>query len=87
MRRTPRKRYDTDALMLTPEWRRLRLMVLARDRYTCWVCGQYADTADHLIPRAVGGSDDLANLAACCRHCNFSRRHTVVDVPVQTVPW
>ena len=28
---------------------------------------------EHLVPRARGGSDDLANLALACRNCNGSK--------------
>ena len=27
-------------------------------------------TVDYLIPRSLGGSDDLDNLALACRRCN-----------------
>jgi 5-methylcytosine-specific restriction endonuclease McrA len=33
-------------------------------------------TTDHVIAVALGGSDQLDNLVACCRHCN-SRKHTM----------
>jgi len=34
-------------------------------------------TIEHIIPRAHGGTDDLANLALACDRCNFEkgRRH------------
>lgn len=31
-------------------------------------------TADHIIPKAVGGTDEVANLRVLCRACN-SRKH------------
>lgn len=51
-------------------WRRIRLAVLDRDNWTCTYCGRPADQCDHVVPRAAGGSDDLANLVACCGVCN-----------------
>ena len=46
-------------------WRRMVATVLRRDNGICWICGQPgADTADHLLPRALGGPDTLDNLRA-----------------------
>jgi len=45
----------------------------------CWICGgPFTDpndppVADHVIPRADGGSDDLTNLAPAHRSCNGRR--------------
>ena len=45
----------------------------------CHLCGQpFSDpsdpaVADHVIPRSLGGSDDIANLAPAHRSCNGRR--------------
>lgn len=57
----------------TRAWRQLRLEVLDRDGWVCHWCGAPASHADHLIPRARGGTDDPDNLAASCARCNLSR--------------
>jgi 5-methylcytosine-specific restriction endonuclease McrA len=36
----------------------------------CWMCGEDADTLDHVIPLARGGSNWPANLRPACRRCN-----------------
>lgn len=60
----------------TRAWRRLRLLVLERDRYRCQVdgCDQPANTAGHLDPLCEG-NPRLAPLdrlrAECARH-NYS---------------
>lgn len=43
--------------------------------YTCWLCGlPGADSADHVIPRSLGGAVyDLANLGPSHKRCNFAR--------------
>ena len=38
------------------------------------VCTGIADTCDHVIPKARGGTDDLANLVPACRACNSAKR-------------
>lgn len=41
----------------------------------CWMCGNPADTVDHMIPLSRGGSNWPANLRPACRSCN-SRKGT-----------
>ncbi len=59
-------------------WRRLVAATLARDGYRCQMtrngarCGLPATTADHIIPRALGGTDTLDNLQAACVPCNLA---------------
>lgn len=60
-----------------------RLEVFERDGYRCRWCsaelerergdGGRPPELDHVVPRAAGGTDDLANLVAACRPCNRSR--------------
>lgn len=65
----------------TWRWRQIRATVLARDGYSCVVCGARATQVDHVVPRAAGGSDDRANLRSLCGTCHRaktthdSRRH------------
>ena len=41
---------------------------------SCWLCGTPgADSIDHVVPRAAGGGDDLANLRPAHRRCNSRR--------------
>ena len=55
----------------TQRWKRLRLVILARDGYTCYACGGEANEVDHIYPRAKGGDTfDPLNCAAICRKCN-----------------
>jgi 5-methylcytosine-specific restriction endonuclease McrA len=59
--------------MIAPRWERTRRAVLARDARTCHYCGQPANTVDHVIPRAEGGTHTPSNLVACCQACNSRR--------------
>jgi 5-methylcytosine-specific restriction endonuclease McrA len=58
----------------TRHWNdKIRPRILARDNYTCFYCGQYGDTVDHLIPRRLEGTDSDDNLVCACRKCNYSK--------------
>ena len=44
--------------------------ILSRDKHKCGYCLKKANTVDHIIPQAQGGSDNWDNLVACCLECN-----------------
>lgn len=58
------------------QWEKLRKLVLVRDYYLCQACLERdgrptpANHVDHILPKAKGGGDDLANLRALCRPCH-----------------
>jgi 5-methylcytosine-specific restriction endonuclease McrA len=58
---------------MPPGWPELRAACLARDGYLCADCGGPATDADHVIPRAAGGPDVLANLISRCGPCHDRR--------------
>ena len=53
---------------------RLRLLTLQRDNYTCQSClepyPEYKLEADHTVPLAEGGEDDLNNSQCLCIDCH-----------------
>lgn len=57
--------------------RRIRFEVFKRDSFTCQYCGRRPPEAvleaDHIIPVAEGGSDDLLNLVTACWDCNAGK--------------
>ena len=50
-----------------------RRYVLERDGYSCYFCGSYGDTIDHLLPRAKGGHTTPVNCVCACIDCNQSK--------------
>lgn len=56
---------------------RTRFEVFKRDRFTCAYCGRTPPEVllhvDHVVPRAAGGSDDIANLVTSCDTCNLGK--------------
>jgi HNH endonuclease len=41
-------------------------------------------TIDHIVPRSLGGSDELDNLALACRRCNERRYNFVAGIDPET---
>lgn len=57
-----------------------RYRVFTRARGRCECCGAHEQQAalevDHIIPRNLGGSDDISNFQALCFRCNAGKRDT-----------
>lgn len=66
--------------------KRLRYEILRRDEHRCRYCGAKAPdvriTVDHVVPIALGGSDDPANLVAACVDCNTGKSSVPVGAPL-----
>lgn len=61
-----------------------------RGRYQCVCCGKWFPKSeidvDHRIAKRLGGTDDLWNLQAMCKHCNRSKgKNSTNGEIVQTV--
>lgn len=77
--------------------RRLRFEILRRDGHACRYCGAMAPdvklTIDHVIPVALGGSDEPRNLVTACADCNSGKTSTqpdsdlVEDVAADALRW
>lgn len=66
--------------------KRLRYEVLRRDNHTCRYCGGSAPdvklTVDHVVPQALGGSDDPTNLVTACEPCNSGKTSVPADAAI-----
>lgn len=66
--------------------KRLRYEVLRRDNHTCRYCGASAPDAtlsvDHVVPQALGGTDEPTNLVTACQPCNSGKAATTPDAPL-----
>ncbi len=66
--------------------RRLRFEILRRDQHTCRYCGGKAPdiplTVDHVIPTALGGTDEPSNLVTACQPCNAGKTSIQPNSPV-----
>ena len=64
--------------------------VAARDGSCCCYCGKdlapSEQTLEHMIPRSMGGGNNLENLRLACRQCNNSRRNNPFP-PNYSVSW
>ena len=58
----------------------LRYQVFERAKRSCELCSihevQKALEVDHIVPRSLGGGDDISNLQALCYSCNAMKRNT-----------
>ena len=56
----------------------IKFQVLKRSKFHCELCGISADEraleVDHIIPKNLGGSDDISNFQALCYSCNAMKR-------------
>ena len=61
----------------------VRFEVFKRDGFACAYCGRKPPDvtleADHIIPVAEGGDDDLANLITACWDCNRGKGADLLD--------
>jgi 5-methylcytosine-specific restriction endonuclease McrA len=63
---------------------RTRYEVFRRDNFQCRYCRttERELTIDHVLPIALGGSDEPTNLVTACRDCNMGKGSTAPDSPV-----
>ena len=66
--------------------KRLRYEVLRRDNHACRYCGAAAPdarlTVDHVIPVALGGTDEPSNLVTACEPCNSGKSASSADAAI-----
>lgn len=60
----------------------LRHRIMARDHYTCQMCGKYMPDevglhVDHIIPVSKGGKTVESNLQVLCSKCNLRKGNRV----------
>lgn len=77
-------RRGTTAQRLGSGWARVSRAVVRRDG-ACVDCGHRGSpdnplTADHVIPRSQGGTNDMSNLVCRCRSCNSSRGGSLTGI-------
>lgn len=65
--------------------RSIRLMKLVYETYPpiCYLGGEPIPedqrTVEHIVPRSLGGTDDLENLRPACRHHNSARGNRPIE--------
>lgn len=63
--------------------REIRMRVAERDSWTCSYCRASVSPnsceIDHVVPVALGGTDDVGNLALACYRCNRRKGKKPLD--------
>ena len=63
----------------TTHWRKIRALIIKRDG-CCQICGTEENlTVDHVIPRRLGGTDELWNLQVLCKMHNSMKGGSFFD--------
>jgi len=75
----------SSAFYRSPEWRRLRAVVLQRDPVCATRgCGRPSSHVDHIVPRSRGGADTPGNLRGVCVSCH-NRRSASGNAPLRAI--
>lgn len=53
-----------------PERPLSKKLIHERDNWVCAYCGDFGDTVDHIVPKALGGKDSWDNVITACITCN-----------------
>ena len=73
------------------QWRKVRLVVLDRDGWSCVKCGKPSREVDHIKSLENGGAVyELGNLQTLCRGCHISKtrgERTVHETPPEVLAW
>lgn len=61
-------------------WFSIRQLVLVRDSYACRACGRVCvgkreAQVDHVLPKRMGGTDEISNLQTLCIRCHSQKTY------------
>jgi 5-methylcytosine-specific restriction endonuclease McrA len=59
--------------------KKFKQKILVRDNYTCFYCGEYGNTVDHLLPKSKGGKNTNENCVCACEDCNFRKDNMTME--------
>ena len=60
-----------------------RFVLLLRDNFSCVYCGVNSESGDtlhidHVIPKSIGGPDNVSNLVTACEKCNLEKHAMIM---------
>jgi len=69
-------------------WEQLRQVILARDKHLCQQHKREGKVAggthvDHIVPKALGGTDDHDNLQVLCKACHDAKTAAESGRPIK----
>lgn len=85
-RRRRARRMNASGTHTASEWKEL----CATHGYRCLACGKQEPdiklTADHILPLAMGGTNDISNIQPLCGPCNSSKLTKHIDYRLRCTP-
>ena len=80
----PKRRYHAAKRRTAQEkaahWRQVVAAVKARDGWRCRCCGAHGTDPHHLVPRSLGGQDEVRAVCLLCRSCHDQVTHHEVRI-------
>jgi len=60
-------------------WNQIRDIILQRDDFKCVKCNKQGLEIDHIIPVALGGTNEISNLQTLCSRCHREKTNKDVE--------
>lgn len=81
-----KSRKDYKRWISSQEGQRIKSKIIKHQCYLCYHCKGPLNIGsaeiDHLVPLALGGSNNISNLYASCRPCNRSKGNRIIGQPI-----
>lgn len=77
---------EYDRYIRSKAWREKREQILAHYGHTCSLCGSHTDLQIHHLHYNSVGTEQMADVAVCCKRCHFKLHHAGSRRATETAP-